>query len=699
MPRDNIYYRDWTATDGTRYRLEILPANTYTPQAGTPVSLPAVTGVPNWGSAPGGGSIYIKLGDEVVTTTAVGDAAYDGLPLGLPIPPTLKVGINLTTLNRDGHSDLVDYLLNPTVTDAGQNLYAGTVFSYQLYDLSNTFTLFSDTSGTGTVMSSFHVEFMGCQQSPITTMLEIFKNDERAILNVECIHVARVAMESVPISLVAALAISNYTGGSTFGPTGILYEYIYADATFRYGRAHAKYKSDDDEHFDNVYLYKIKDLQNACQSLMNDVFRATQRIHPTATGSAGFYCNNVNDPSYDITLKNATPLDVFKFYRQGYTVNNAFGSSLLNGDNGNTDMGNLLWFPGLVWHSNITTPTAATAEANCFTGFLHSGGGDESIFEFPTLYDFQMKWALGSFCKGQYVLSDRETLKVYYNTVNSRMTSLYQIIPSLVLKDGSGGKEADIEIGAEAITGTNISWKGGGDLDIADWVFKGRGVKSDQENSLEMVFSNAPTAGSAANRFQMSGDSSDPGYNPDISGPFVIGASTSTPLRTLFYTDTPSFSGGPIAIKVHDRAVVYTDHVGSNLSVGEQASLPTDPSSVFDIAADFDGKFWNNMIAHIKRSQTKSGIPVEIANAMNATFGSRRQTKYTVSLPLVVGGLDTLGEKYELSSYTGSGDVGGNAFLGAGTYLGTLPGNPFVTSVTPDYATGISKVTLLAPSS
>lgn len=708
MSRDAIYYRDWQESNGWRYRLEILPANTYTPQAGTPVSLPAATIPPEWGSAPSGGSIYLQLGDNAVLQTTVTTSEYDGLPLGLPIPPTMTVGLDLSSLNESGFSALVGYLLDPVMADAASNLYAGTVYSYQSYDLSTLFTLLTD-KGAGVGIADFKVEFMGVQQSPIPTTVTVRKQEDKVTMDVECIHIARAAMESVPISVVAARCLSDHTSGGR--PNNgddsavVLYDYLYDNGSRTWGRAHCRYKSEIVDgnraaaYEDKCRLFYLQQLQSSCQALLEDVFRGFQRLHPTSTATAGFYSNNTEDPSYSPSYKFSTPLDTLLFFKQDYSTANGIGDSLKCGDNSDSNMGSLILFVGLIWKSTDTAPTTPSAAESVCTGGFFIDKHEDSIYAYPTLYDFQTHWAAGSFCKGQYALHDRDTLKIYYNVVYSRLsTAHYQLQYDDIVKGSDGAPEATIEIGGESLSGVTVAMPVTGGEDLSEYTYKLYGVKVDNDRSLEVLFNTTPSVGDAANRYQMSKNGTEANYNPDsFDHPIVMGASSGFPLRTLYYLDTPSFMNTEVPIRVYDRIGTHLPPTSFLDLGGEGVSLPAPTDNETTIRGDFDGFFWTPMRDHIKRAQKLSGLPRFIAESWGFTFGSRKQVRYEVTLPLEFSCQSDLGDLYEFVNASNT-YIGGNIFLRNSSFLGGLVGKPIVCATTPDYAAGTSTVVLLASS-
>jgi hypothetical protein len=267
-----------------------------------------------------------------------------------------------------------------------------------------------------------------------------------------------------------------------------------------------------------------------------------------------------------------------------------------------------------------------------------------------------------------------------------------------IIKQGAGSEECTIEIGSEALSGTAVNVPGMGNEDSASYTYKFRGASPDPDHALDIMFHASATIGDAANRYQMNnGDTSDLGYNPDITGDMVLGASTGFPTLNLYYIDRPAFSLSDIAIKVHDQVGIRHKVAGSVYIDGEAYPLPTDTSSATDIRADFDGKYWNALRNHIKRAQKLSSLPYAIARRIATVFGSRRQVKYTTTLHLSKATLADLGDSYVMIDDNNVANGGGVFLHASESYLGTLPGTPYLTSIEPDYHAGTAKVTLLSP--
>lgn len=704
MGRASIYYVDTIEpVSGWRYRLEFQGAWPYDLQS-SGAQQPAVTGVPAFMGDPGVGSIYIRMPDTAITSLAVGVAEYDGVPLGWPSPPSLKLGFDLTALNTfytetGDTSNIATRLLSPVWPDGGI-FYISDPFAVDPdtpypFDLFNLVRYTTDAGDKDLAVTAFEAVFIGTQNPFPSITVKASRTPERVTCDVEFTHIIKACLEAITPDIFVAAFRSDHAGtgypNNTPKATGVMYDYLFSDGVYRYARAYAKYK-DDDGNYEKARLYHIRHLAETMRGLVEQAYYNFTRIFSTTTVDVGFYSKNTNHPHYDAAYNTHTPLSVYEFFEQDYTEANVRGASLL----GSILPENNIYFVGYIWSSTVNTDVGTDPYADAIGGFL-SPHDDYAIHTFTNMWDFMKRWADGTLCKVQFDVAARDTMKIYFNPLKQSITTdtARRYLRTRNFRRGGGdAPDAEIEIGGQRMSGAVATWVGAGNDDETNITVKVVGSRADADGAFEIMFHNIPGVGDAANRYRMSKHTGDKGYNPDISGPHVIGASTGFRSRTLYYISTPLLSASEIAIRVHDT--IGVDLGDGYVIDGEITPLPTTSASQGLIASEFDEQWWYAFVATMKGVQLNSGMGYATAYRATETFSDVGQSEIRTEVDLDFAYLMDIGDRYTFVDDAGA-YAGGNIFLDTASYLTPIPGRPYLTKCEPNYVTHTAKITLLSP--
>lgn len=703
MGRASIYYVDTIEpVSGWRYRFEFQGAWPYDLNS-SGAQQPAVTGVPAFMDDPGVGSIYIRMPETAITSLAVGASEYDGLPVGWPSPPTLKIGFDLTALNTfyvetGDTSNIATRLLSP-VWPGGGIFYISDPFGvdpdtpYE-FDLHNFVRYSTDAGDSAIAVSAFETVFIGTQNPFPSLTVKASRVPERVTCEVEFTHIIKACLEAITPEIFAAAFRSDHAGSgypnNTPKASGVIYDDLYYQSPNRYARAFAKYK-DDDGNYEKARLHHIRHLSETMRGLVEQAYYNFTRIYSGTTVDVGFYSKNTNHPQYSASYNTHTPLSIYEFYEKDYTPANGRGTSLL----GSILPENNVYFISYIWPSSIDTDPGTDPFDDAIGGFL-SPHDDYGIHTFTNMWDFMKRWADGTLCKVQFDAAGRDVMRVYFNPLKQSITTTTarrDLRTRNFRRGGGDAPDAEIEIGGQRLSGAIATWAGAGNDDETNITVKAVGSRSDADGAFEIMFHNLPSIGDPANRYRMTTHTGDRGYNPDISTEHVIGASTGFRIRTLYYIATPAASVSEIAIRVHDTVGI---DVGDGYVIdGEITPLPT--TSTHPLPDDlFDDAWWLTFVATMRGIQLNSCLGYATAYRATQLFSDQSQAEIRTEVDLDFAYLLDIGDRYTFVDDAGA-YAAGNIFLDTDTYLAPIPGRPYLTKCEPNYTTHTAKITLLSP--
>ncbi len=647
MARSKEYAVRWTEANGHRYKLVFTPANDQ-----NATSLSGAT---------------VEIPDDVIEVVSDGSYEFDKLPIGMPQTPTFKVTVKLHKLrSSDELRDLRTFITHPTFANGGILDYAGGLGYGYTFNTSNVWSIYTDEGASLAAGENVEPEtllFQGAQHRLPSRKLKVIKY-VKATTEIELFHIVRVCLETLtPTGIAGSFFYAGYAAQPSNGAQ-YAYDVIYAgnETTYLKRWGHSSLIQPRGK------FYRLYDLFAEIQAL-------ARKVYQQYTRKPGFFqmgSVNVGVSGY------GTPFDHLKFYKQSYDSNNTRGALLDRTE---------VYFLGYIWSG-----FAPFTQPNILGGFL-SERSENSIFKYPTAWDFLKACSESTLAKGEIVITDEQILGVAFGPVLHSGVSLNFKASDIRDEGGEGMPEVEFEIGANAISDTKVSIAGAIGQDTANVTYKAHGALSEQGRNITTVFSNSPVLCSAEGSARVSGS--------DLLGAFVEGF----PTRCLYYIERPFangryLTGTVVPIRVHDSIGIdvgkgaWADGPGYVLEESTAAVSFPGPG---DDPGDWEEDFYIPLLGALKELQLNSSLPMCVARACTKLFGSEDQTLFKADVAIEKCYPNNMGHLVRLVDDTGVAK-GANIFLDEDEddYLDSVPLNSYITAMTVDPPAGLARLTLLA---
>lgn len=648
MPRDYVYYRDWNDRHtGWRWRLVI------TPPHNTALSIGSV---PAFGLNTYSGKFIPFPADIIFRPPDNESAGYNDRPLGAMQLPSMKLAFNLANIkgevdtNSDGTTDMED-LLGYIVEQKWNN---GGTIEGRGFATSTLFTLYTDRGDSSiTDVTLFDPYFVGAQRIRPTTKFVINWRNETARIELELIHLVRIACENV-IPDDVATRVQN--GTHPVGPKQfyLTYELLWKQTSPQlawFGHLRA---GPFDGRQQQVDMWRLVDFYRTLSTCIEDVMRAFTRT------TASF----IFDGSRGVTIngrRTATPVDVFRLYRQ--RINDASGEK--GTELATTD----LWIVGRV--SYLSTGQA-------IGGFLRddaTGEGQESLWRWSNMWDFLI--ASTGVAMMRVEAGSATAFTIFWDYI-SPVSAQISIDRSIVL-----GNEVTIEQGAATIRGASAEPAEEAQDPIE---YKIKGLDAEADATIQLVFSNHPDWADSNETFAP--------LIGTIDGTAAAFA-TLPGFRSfgLYYIDTVGSAEAPI--RPHHYCEVNN---GVGWRTGDCADAVPPPGGI--LISSFGGgpvypgmekSLWAPIRGMFHQMIYQASMPYASAKAVTFEFSNPMQNTTEMEVPLAIVCWKDIGRR--VSSTWSSG----TEFLwDSMTFLDPIPGAPVIVSAQDNPGTAMTKLLLLA---
>ncbi len=646
MPRQNLYYNDIRdPITGWRWRLVLTPAYNQT--------LPA-TAVPAFGAGTRVG-IYIPIpGRTFFRPPENEDAGYDDRPTGPVEFPTMKLSLNVWSLrgnvdsNGDGVSDWEDlrnYMVNQSY--AGGGTIEGRTFNTTML-----WTMLTDRGDDSLAVGAFEVYFEGVQRPRPGRKWKVNRKERIVRLDAELVHLARYAPELI-IADDVATRLQNSPPSSPVITTAT-YETLWQDGAHSVTLAHTREGPMDNPQ--GAHMYRLVDLWHTISTCIEDVLKSITRS--TATFEMSSW------RGMTISGRNVgTPLDVFRFFRQSYTIAGGKGAEITPFD---------LHFVGRVyWISS----------GIYIGGFLRNDGAgskSESLFRWPNLWDF----LIDSCGPAKMILrhTGLHQMSFYWARIQEGGGAPIALGPADFAET-----EIEFDEGAGTIRGTSAEPAENTSETIE---FKLAGLNAEPDHTVKCVFSNHPD-GSPEN------DEFIPLYSPSrFLTPMIAVAHPGFRGFGLYYLDHPSgITFSQIPIRPHHYVELHDGTAYRESDCIDEIELPMIPDGFrTNDVNGYETYLWVPLRRCYSDMTVAASIPFASAKGVTSLFAAEHQTVFTGTFSMGLVWWKDLGRLCDAATFPNA-----NGFLwDSATFFSAIPGRPHILRVQDNPGECTTKIELLA---
>lgn len=616
------YMVEWTAADSTDLTAPIVPVDvTYTAQAGT--------GMP-------------------------GTRGWKEHLAGLPLAAVRKCSLDLAQLP----SALAGYIAKPRVTSGGTI----TIGSYsRTFDTSNLVAVYSDrdkTAGDVTTLEGLYVQRTGLEHSG--TVRKHGDGSVAVIMDIELVDVMAWIYETMRSADVEAHVLVNQT---LLGPYRWTYQDVWGVSPRTYTVRHG-----DAPTLSNYREYSFHSLSDVFDSLAEVgamIFReVARRRAPTWDVDVSIRSSAGLSAEYNHTRAH------WGLYPSTHTTAWAAGATAVG-------VGDRLVCTRIAMHD---TPDVS------FHGFLHQKTEDDEredmLASWPTVWDWMVDECAAAVTKtmpnaldvaSTWVLSIRCA-----RLREAHVDDMNDPAPLAIGPDDFLGREIDYEIGVVALSTASASVPAATSNDAEGrTVTELWGAQNDREWACPRGFHSLPIAWPDGDRR----------YNADnVFGGEAFNLDLITQAfncLTLYHISNAGgllSSAGPVRIHAScelDDGLTVWDQTPPSVTL--PAPNPILEEWEDDDPGGGDTAFGTPYLVCVAEAQRSIGQPNLAAGVVAITFGHPQTTVYGGQVPILSCPGEQLGNKLAAATFPD-----GNVLLNGGTYLGDLPGTPYIQSIDDD---------------
>ncbi|MBL7989032.1 MAG: hypothetical protein JNJ94_13295 [Chlorobi bacterium] len=638
MPRTTNYYFDYKTGDGHRHRLWVRPA--YGGER-TVEGWPGYSAVstPAWGA--GSSTSWKQCPDGWLKSTNVGEAGYDGLPIGLPDTPTRSFRVDLQLLNVDADlQDLARYLVTPVV--AGQSLKLNSsevAWSSATVDTLNVFTLLTDAGDPSLTISQFAAEYIGVQYRRLENEIDVSQETGETLMDVDTLHVLRALMtEITPSHLQTNMLneVQDNLSGYTEKTTTSVVDMVWTADDVRHERILGNPSDTPHQVF---HWFKISDLWRSLGFLFSgllEIYTGLPDVTVSFATPSGFPAN-------------VGAMTMWELRQQSGAIT---GAAQTTGFLSAAD----LWFLGDVQYSD--NEGSSTSHIG---GFLHPNE-KAGVGRYDTLWDFMKELCEQCCCRVVIEQSYFGAITLRFLPLNSSMANT--VIRADLTPDADRLK---IVLWKEVISGATSEITGATDGDYEKGAeYRVWGIRTEARRTVPTVFQNWPSVGNIDDRASR------------VNVSFISATTTDVAANILVYfSDVNDIYGTEQAVRVHHYVGIRKSDgsVQYDTINGPSEDLPTPILDYEDSEAEWESQFWYPWRDRALEVQQRGGVSYAATAFIAKMFSKWSQYQIECKVPYHKALLHTLGTRITLDAAT---------LVPDGDYLDDLPDNPIVTKITPE---------------